>query len=154
MPEAAGKNKHKKIHASKNQTWKRGYRSKGPSTSMKVRAYVLIQGFVLLSAIALSANLARIMLFQHDYYTEMANSRQFGTITIPAARGTIYDASGMVVAQSATVYKVFLDPGLFRKEMELVEKRNAEIAEGGDDADKSDIVSTEAVRQQLTEYLA
>ena len=154
MPEAAGKNKHKKIHASKNQTWKRGYRSKGPSTSMKVRAYVLIQGFVLLSAIALSANLARIMLFQHDYYTEMANSRQFGTITIPAARGTIYDASGMVVAQSATVYKVFLDPGLFRKEMELVEKRNAEIAEGGADADKSDIVSTEAVRQQLTEYLA
>ena len=154
MPEAAGKNKHKKIHASKNQTWKRGYRSKGPSTSMKVRAYVLIQGFVLLSAIALSANLARIMLFQHDYYTEMANSRQFGTITIPAARGTIYDASGMVVAQSATVYKVFLDPGLFRKEMELVEKRNAEIAEGGDDAQKSDIVSTDAVRQQLTEYLA
>ena len=154
MPEAAGKNKHKKIHASKNQTWKRGYRSKGPSTSMKVRAYVLIQGFVLLSAIALSANLARIMLFQHDYYTEMANSRQFGTITIPAARGTIYDASGMVVAQSATVYKVFLDPGLFRKEMELVEKRNAEITEGGDDAQKSDIVSTEAVRQQLTEYLA
>ena len=154
MPEAAGKNKHKKIHASKNQTWKRGYRSKGPSTSMKVRAYVLIQGFVLLSAIALSANLARIMLFQHDYYTEMATSRQFGTITIPAARGTIYDASGMVVAQSATVYKVFLDPGLFRKEMELVEKRNAEITEGGDDAQKSDIVSTDAVRQQLTEYLA
>ncbi|MCQ2407609.1 MAG: PASTA domain-containing protein [Oscillospiraceae bacterium] len=152
MPEAAGKNKHTKIHASKNQTWKRGYRSKGPSTSMKVRAYVLIQGFVLLSAIALSTNLARIMLFQHDYYTEMANSRQFGTITIPAARGSIYDATGMVVAQSATVYKVFLDPGLFRKEMELVEKRNAENAES--DENKSDIVSPEAVRQQLTEYLA
>lgn len=158
MPDTS--EKHPKLKASKNQTWKRGFKSKGPSTSMKLRAFVVIQGFVLLSAALLIGNLAHIMLAQHDEYTDMANSRQFGTVTIPAARGTIYDAKGAVLAQSATVYKIFLDPGLFKKEMELVEKRNRELEEAaqkkraeGENA-TADVVDTAAVREQLTTYLA
>ncbi|MBP0988648.1 MAG: hypothetical protein J6S92_10250, partial [Oscillospiraceae bacterium] len=127
MPDQTEKHARGKITASKKQVWKRGYRSQGPSTSMKVRTNIVVQTIVLLAAAGLIVNLAHIMLFQHDKYTDMANSRQFGTITLPAARGTIYDANGGVVAQSATVYKIFLDPGLFRKEMELVEKRNEEL---------------------------
>lgn len=159
MPDQTEKHPRGKIKASKKQVWKRGYRSKGPSTSMKVRTNVVIQTIVLLAAAGLIANLAKIMLVEHDKYTDMANSRQFGTITIPAARGTIYDANEAVVAQSATVYKIFLDPGLFRKEMELVEKRNAELTETaqkkqGDSGAKADVVDPAVIREQLVTYLA
>ncbi len=159
MPDQTEKHPRGKIKASKKQVWKRGYRSKGPSTSMKVRTNVVIQTIVLLAAAGLIANLAKIMLVEHDKYTDMANSRQFGTITIPAARGTIYDANEAVVAQSATVYKIFLDPGLFRKEMELVEKRNAELTEAaqkkqGDSGAKADVVDPAVIREQLVTYLA
>lgn len=159
MPDQTEKHPRGKIKASKKQVWKRGYRSKGPSTSMKVRTNVVIQTIVLLAAAGLIANLAKIMLVEHDKYTDMANSRQFGTITIPAARGTIYDANEAVVAQSATVYKIFLDPGLFSKEMELVEKRNAELTEAaqkkqGDSGAKADVVDPAVIREQLVTFLA
>ena len=160
MPDQTEKHARGKITASKKQVWKRGYRSQGPSTSMKVRTNIVVQTIVLLAAAGLIVNLAHIMLFQHDKYTDMANSRQFGTITLPAARGTIYDANGGVVAQSATVYKIFLDPGLFRKEMELVEKRNEELRTAAEreeekgDAVKPDIVDPADVRAQLIKYLA
>ena len=160
MPDPAEKHPRGRITASKKQVWKRGYRSKGPSTSMKVRTNVVIQTVVLAAAFALIGNLAHIMLVQHDMYTDMANSRQFGTITLPAARGTIYDANEGVVAQSATVYKIFLDPGLFRKEMELVEKRNKELEEAAQkkqekgESAKADVVSPEDIRAQLVTFLA
>ncbi len=159
MPDQTEKHPRGKIKASKKQVWKRGYRSKGPSTSMKVRTNVVIQTIVLLAAAGLIANLAKIMLVEHDKYTDMANSRQFGTITLPAARGTIYDANEAVVAQSATVYKIFLDPGLFSKEMELVEKRNAELTEAaqkkqGDSGAEADVVDPAVIREQLVTYLA
>ena len=160
MPDQTEKHLIGKIKASKKQVWKRGYRSKGPSTSMKVRTNVVIQTIVLLAAAGLIANLAKIMLVEHDKYTDMANSRQFGTITLPAARGTIYDANEAVVAQSATVYKIFLDPGLFKKEMKLVEERNAELEdaakkkqdEGG--SAKADVVDPAVIRGQLVTFLA
>ena len=160
MPKSSDQNTRKKIRASKNQTWKRGFRSKGPSKSMKLRANAVILTVVLLSALGLSVNLFRIMVLQHDEYTEMANSRQFNTVKLSATRGSIYDANGAVLAQSATVYKIFVDPGLFRKEMELVEKRNEELREAarkkqenGETA-KADVVETSEIRRQVVEYLA
>ena len=48
--------------------WKRGFRSKGPSTSMKVRANAVILTFVLLCALGLCVNLFRIMILQHNEY--------------------------------------------------------------------------------------
>lgn len=160
MPEATEKAAKGRIRASKNQTWKRGYHSRGPSKSMKLRANALILSFVLLCAAALSVNLFRIMILQHDEYTEKANSRQFGTITLPAARGSIYDANGTILAQSATVYRIFLDPGFFQQEMEMVVKRNAELEEAAqkkrDDGEKvtADVIDPEVIKEQLIVYLA
>ena len=124
-----------RVRASKNQRWR--YRAKGPSKSMKVRANGFLMGGVLLVAAGLTANLFRIMVIQHNEYTERASSRQFGTITLPASRGTIYDATGTVLAQSATVYRIFVDPGLFRKEMALIEEKNQSLQEAADKAKKS-----------------
>lgn len=150
----------RRIRVSKNQTWKRGKRSKGPSKSMKIRANAVILSVILTAAAGLAANLFHIMIVQHDEYTAMANSRQFGTVKLPAARGTIYDANETVLAQSATVYLIFLDPQLFQKEMEMVEKRNQELIEQAQKKQeegenvKADVVDPEQIKSQLITFLA
>lgn len=155
MPE----NAKRRIRASGKQTWKRGFRSKGPSTSMKVRANAVILSVILCCAAALTINLFRIMVIQHKEYTDKANSRQFGTTVLPAARGSIYDANGAVLAQSATVYQIFLDPSLFRTEMELVEERNKELEESAKkkreagESVQADTVDPDEVKEQLITYL-
>ncbi|MBR6107467.1 MAG: PASTA domain-containing protein [Oscillospiraceae bacterium] len=155
MPE----NAKRRIRASGKQTWKRGFRSKGPSTSMKVRANAVILSVILCCAAVLTINLFKIMVLQHKEYTDKANSRQFGTTVLPAARGSIYDANGAVLAQSATVYQIFLDPSLFRTEMEMVEDRNKELEESarkkreaGESAE-ADTVDPDDVKEQLISYL-
>ena len=68
MPDQTEKHPRGIVKASGKQVWKRGYRSKGPSTSMKVRTNVVVQTVVLLAAVGLIVNLAHIMIFQHDKY--------------------------------------------------------------------------------------
>ena len=104
-------------------SWRKGYRSKSPSKSMKIRANAVILSVVLAAALLLVLNLFKIMIIDHKSYTDRAKSRQFASITLPAMRGSIFDANGTVLAQSATVYRIFVDPGLFVKEVELIEKR-------------------------------
>ena len=45
-----------------------------------------------------------------------AVSQQFSSVTISAKRGTIYDRNGKVLAQSASVWKVALDPSAFKSD--------------------------------------
>ncbi len=47
-------------------------------------------------------------------YQALANSQQFKTTTISSTRGTIYDSNGQVLAQSVTVYTVYVDPTTYR----------------------------------------
>lgn len=152
---SAGK---EQIKATKSRKWKRGYHAKGPSKSMKVRANGILMCAMLIAAGVLTVNLFHLMILRHDEFVERASSRQFGTIVLPAARGTIYDANGTVFAQSATVYCIFVDPGLFREEMEQIEKNNqAQIdakKEKPDEAPEPDIVDTALLKSQLAAYLA
>lgn len=165
MPERPGRRTGgiSRLRASRNQTWKHGRRAAGakPSVSMKKRANAVILSALFVAAAALSVNLFKIMIVDHDKYIERANSRQFDSITLPAARGSIYDANGTVLAQSATVYRIFVDPGLFRREIAAIEERNAKLtteAEGkvGEDGQPvvPDLVNTEELRRDLTAFLA
>lgn len=115
---------------------------------------------LLLMALALIVNIFRLTILRHDEFTDMANSRQFGTIVLPAERGTIYDAGGTILAQSATVYRIFVDPGLFAEEMKLVEKKNlselqkvAEAQKNGETYE-ADIVKTDELLNQIVDFLA
>ena len=62
--------------------------------------------------------LFKLSVLDNKFYQEKANEYHFGTISISANRGAIYDSNGVILAQSATVYKVYMDPDLFRSEME------------------------------------
>lgn len=105
-----------------------------PSQSMRFRTKIIMTAvfFVLFFLIAL--NFFKISVVNNDKYQAMANSQHFGSITISAHRGSIYDANGNVLAKSATVYNVFLDPSMYKNELEelqkRIDKRNADKKNG------------------------
>ena len=47
---------------------------------------------------------------QHDRFAAMANDSQFRSTTVEAHRGSIFDSSGKILAQSATVYNIIVNP--------------------------------------------
>ena len=55
-------------------------------------------------------NLFNTSVTQHDKYAAMANDSQFKSTTVEANRGSIYDSNGKILAQSATVYNVIVNP--------------------------------------------
>lgn len=72
---------------------------------------VLIIGLVI--AALLTADMGRLFYIQivkGEEYANKAESQQMSDKEIEAMRGTIYDSEGNVLAQSATVWTVFLDP--------------------------------------------
>ena len=59
-------------------------------------------------------NLFDIMVIDSQKYQKIADENQFGAQTIPASRGSIYSADGKILAQSATAYKIMIDPKAYR----------------------------------------
>lgn len=101
-----------------------------PSKKMKFRVRVIMTAiFVLLFGVVI-VNFFRISVLDNKKYQAMANDQHFGSITLSANRGSIYDAKGTLLAKSATVYKVFIDPKRFAEDMKYlqtrIDKRNAE----------------------------
>ena len=60
--------------------------------------------------IPLIATLYKLMITEHDKYEEMAIQNQTRSTTLTASRGMIYDRNMNILASSATVETIFLDP--------------------------------------------
>jgi len=60
--------------------------------------------------IVLIAQLARVMIVEHDHYESAAVEDQVRSTTVNASRGTIYDSNMLILAQSATVETVYISP--------------------------------------------
>ena len=95
-----------------------------PTIQMKKRTNRFILIGMMAFAGAIIAQLFKLSIVDNSFYQEKANEYHFGEISISANRGSIYDANGVILAQSATVYKIFMDPDLFRSELE---KKKEEI---------------------------
>ena len=72
-------------------------------------ALILVFGFLI-------GKLAWVQLVRGEYYQEKALATQLSDTMIEAQRGTIYDSNMNVLVQSATVWKVFLDPSNIDKD--------------------------------------
>ncbi len=129
-----------------------------PTTAMRIRSNLVVLVVMLVVAIAVIVRLFWLSVVDHKFYAEMANSTHFSNITISANRGTIYDANGTPLAWSATVYKVFIDPSLFREEMESIEEimkeRQKIVDEGGTLEEGKRIIPIAELRQEIIETLA
>ena len=80
-----------------------------PRKTMTIRSGLVVAGVAVLF-LACIINLARIQIVQSDYYKSKAEENQLYDTSVPAKRGIIYDANGNVLAQSASVWLVFVDP--------------------------------------------
>lgn len=81
-----------------------------PTKQMKNRLGITANAAVLIVSAALFVQLFKTSVTEHDKYAAMANDTQFGSTTVEAHRGSIYDSSGKILAQSATVYNVIMNP--------------------------------------------
>ncbi len=84
-----------------------------PSVKMKKRANLIIMIGTLLFAAMVVANLFKIMVLDSQFYQDKADANQFADMSIPANRGSIYSSDGKILAQSATVFRICLDPSLY-----------------------------------------
>lgn len=123
---------------------------------MKRTKNVVMIGMLLFSA-AIVGQLFKLSVIDNEFYQEKANEYHFGEISISANRGSIYDANGVILAQSATVFKIYMDPDLFRSELEdkkeSVEAQQKKVAEG--ELPNDTIIKTaEEVQQEIISFLA
>ena len=65
---------------------------------------------VALAGIALIGRIGYLQLAKGEYYSAIVDSQQSGSIELEAERGKIYDVNMNVLAQSASVWKVYLNP--------------------------------------------
>lgn len=82
----------------------------GPSLKMKNRLMHIVTVLSVVIFVAIIFRIAYLTVFQHDYYTTVASKQQLDDMTVNANRGTIYDRNMKVLAQSATVWTVFISP--------------------------------------------
>lgn len=93
-----------------------------PMKKMKFRVRVVMTLVFFLLFLVVAINFFHISVVENEKYQAMANDQHFGSILISAHRGSIYDSKGATLAKSASVYKVFLDPRQFQKELEALQK--------------------------------
>ena len=127
-----------------------------PNKSMRARSYLLVFLFTVTFAAILVCHLFKISVIDHDIYVARANERHFGNISIPAERGAIYDKNGTPLAWSATVYKVYIDPSLYRTQIEKIEKNNKQILAQNKSNDQTPkgYVDTTQLQNELITYLS
>lgn len=81
---------------------------------IKKDLYKRVSALLIIIALLFSLDAFRVFyieIIKGDEYSAKAESQQLSDTEIPAIRGTILDSDGNVLAQSATVWDVFLDPG-------------------------------------------
>ena len=102
-----------------------------PSKKMTRRVYIGVLVAVLVFTAYICINLFNISVLKSEYYRSKANGQQLDSFTINANRGTIYDSTGKILAQSSTVWDVIINPGSIREfdkdKTELICKKVAEI---------------------------
>ena len=92
----------------------------------------------------LAGRLIKLMLVDHEYYEEKAINNQTRSVSVTATRGTIYDRNMEVLAASAGVQNIFLDPLELKQnevDLDLLAENLAEILD----------LDTEYVKKQASD---
>lgn len=123
---------------------------------VKRRNFLVMIGIISIS-VAVACKLVKLSVTENAKYAEMANETHFSNIIIPANRGTIYDASGNPLAWSATVYKIYIDPSLFREEMteieEVMKERKAVLDAGEELPEGKKYIPIDEMREEIITLL-
>ena len=132
---------------SKNRN-KREDSAKRATRTVFWRTVILMCIFGACLFIPLFIQLFRLQIVQHEELQQRATDQQTLDQSVSAARGTIYDRNGNVLAMSATVYNVILSP----RELDNVQAKYQENVEKGK-TPNYDYPSDELVAAGLSEIL-
>ena len=99
---------------SKNKLKKRA--EKGPAQRLRQRTAILILLILVLGFGAAVLRLTYLTTVQSSELQESAVDLQLADTTVSAKRGTIYDANGNVLAESASVWQVVMSPVNFKND--------------------------------------
>lgn len=108
-----------------NSSGKKKRVDKGPNQRLRQRTATLILLILLVGFGTAVLRLGMLTLVQGASLQEKAVDQQLRDTTVPAQRGSIYDVNGKVLAESASVWQVVMEPINFDNE----EQRKA-VAEG------------------------
>lgn len=100
--------------------------------------------------------MVKLSIVNASQWQELASSQQLKSTTITAPRGAIYDCNMGILAQSATVYTIYVDPVLLRQNIEdSVEAAEQSIKDHAEDP-KAEIVeplTLDGITAKLAELL-
>lgn len=82
---------------------------------MKRRLYLFVFLAMMAVTVYVSLTMYNVAVKESEKYQQLANSQQFTALKVSANRGSIYDANGQVLAQSITVYTVYVDPMVYKE---------------------------------------
>ncbi len=109
-----------------------GTGAKRPNKILVGRTLTLMAVCGIVAFLVLAVRLYHVMITQHDYYEGKAVEQQTRETTIHAARGTIYDTNGKILAMSATVETVYISPYemvQYEEDAELIARGLSQILE-------------------------
>lgn len=82
---------------------------------MKRRLFGMVLVVMLLVTAYVTYVMYNVAVAESEKYQALANNQQFTSLKVAANRGSIYDANGQVLAQSITVYTVYVDPAVYKE---------------------------------------
>ncbi|MCH5348326.1 MAG: PASTA domain-containing protein [Oscillospiraceae bacterium] len=104
-----------------------------PTNKMRFKLNLIVLPVFLAFTGWILVNLFRTSITDNNKYQALANENQFGSTIVKANRGSIYDANGKILAQSATVYSIIVNPNLIyqqqQKEAKLDEDELPDVLE-------------------------
>ncbi len=97
-----------------------------PTIKMRAKLLGIVFPVFLIFAGVIVVSLFGTSITDNLKYQTLANETQFESKPVKASRGSIYDANGKILAQSATVYSICVDPNMIytRQQTEKKLKEN------------------------------
>lgn len=89
-----------------------------PTVRMKRRLNIGVVLILIAFTVLIFFSLVNTSITKGAQYQNLANRSQFSSIPIHANRGSIYDSNRQILAQSATVFNIILNPAMFREKNE------------------------------------
>lgn len=123
---------------------------------MRNRTNKGVLGLMTVFCAAVIVRLFVVSVVDNNKYEGMANNYHFGTMTLSANRGAIYDANGTALAWSATVYNIYIDPTLYREEMKSIEDANDKKKSAAEEKNETadNLVDVDQLKTSITNFLS
>jgi cell division protein FtsI (penicillin-binding protein 3) len=94
------------------------------STSARVRLLLTV---ILASFAVVAVRLAQVQVVQYQKYRQLAQKQYQATVPLPAARGTLYDRNGSIIASNSVFVSYAADPTVAVEDARLIANKFSKV---------------------------